>query len=261
MLQEHWHILEDWYMLLRVFSEHKLKYGRDRLPALAGLARLYQARLRDDYCAGLWKGDLARGLSWSRRPNYSTNNTWPIEDQKSKLGAHQSQLPSWSWASCNYPIFSGTPFMDVEPSLLDIRSDSHSLCQTDDVSKVLLLVRGRIKKAFVTNDVAEDKATMRLSGDLTDTRRVDLDDPFFGAPSSLSKVSDSDEAAKKIFTKEIECLLLSSREPPVPTWSILLLERVNDHPTPNVYRRIGAADLDLDWDWFAGIADRTIRIV
>lgn len=74
-----------WYDLVRSYSQRSLTKGIDRLPALAGLARHFQLRTGDSYCAGLWKGDLLHGLIW----NYH-----------GKTGSLSEYIgPSWSWVS------------------------------------------------------------------------------------------------------------------------------------------------------------------
>ncbi|KAF6788488.1 hypothetical protein CSOJ01_14984 [Colletotrichum sojae] len=70
-----------------------LTVGTDVLPAFAGTASLFQTLIGDQYLAGLWKGDLHRGLIWSRYE--------PADDQvleEGLLNAQQYMGPSWSWA-------------------------------------------------------------------------------------------------------------------------------------------------------------------
>lgn len=70
-----------------------LTVGTDVLPAFAGTASLFQTLIGDQYLAGLWKGDLHRGLIWSR---YEPANDQVLED--GLLSAQQYMGPSWSWA-------------------------------------------------------------------------------------------------------------------------------------------------------------------
>ncbi|KAF1989458.1 HET-domain-containing protein, partial [Aulographum hederae CBS 113979] len=76
----------EWRKLVRRYSWRHLTYARDKFPALGGLARAVNEVLRDEYVAGLWKGDLVRGLLW-----------WVLEPRKC-LGEEGWRAPSWSWA-------------------------------------------------------------------------------------------------------------------------------------------------------------------
>ncbi|KAF2009125.1 HET-domain-containing protein, partial [Aaosphaeria arxii CBS 175.79] len=46
------------------YTRLHLTFARDRLPAFAGIARLYGGAGRGDYVAGLWTGSLASDLLW-----------------------------------------------------------------------------------------------------------------------------------------------------------------------------------------------------
>ncbi|KAF9773647.1 hypothetical protein IL306_008518 [Fusarium sp. DS 682] len=78
-----------WYSLVQYYSWRKFTVPSDRLPALAGLATRFQRVFGDEYYAGLWKGDLLRGLLWS-------HGRWGSD----KGGLRGENIgPSWSWAS------------------------------------------------------------------------------------------------------------------------------------------------------------------
>lgn len=57
-----------WGQILINYSRlghHSLQTPRDILPAISGLASHYHTWLQEEYNAGLWKGDLLRGLMWT----------------------------------------------------------------------------------------------------------------------------------------------------------------------------------------------------
>lgn len=41
----------------------------DGLPAMSGIAAVVQEETSDQYLAGIWKGDLGRGLAWRNSLN------------------------------------------------------------------------------------------------------------------------------------------------------------------------------------------------
>jgi hypothetical protein len=71
-------------ILFHQYSNRLLTKSSDKLPALAGLARLFSEKLADDYLAGLWKKSLIKCLFWDIR-------------RARTLSYYRA--PSWSWAS------------------------------------------------------------------------------------------------------------------------------------------------------------------
>ncbi|KAF1955442.1 HET-domain-containing protein, partial [Byssothecium circinans] len=61
--------LHFWYAQVSLYSERDLSKGHDKFPAVSGLARALAPKIGLRYLAGIWEGDLARGLSWLRRKN------------------------------------------------------------------------------------------------------------------------------------------------------------------------------------------------
>ncbi|EAT88491.1 hypothetical protein SNOG_04731 [Parastagonospora nodorum SN15] len=58
-----------WLFLVQLFSNCCLSYEEDTLPALSGLALIFQRFTQDHYIAGIWKKSLLQGLLWARSPN------------------------------------------------------------------------------------------------------------------------------------------------------------------------------------------------
>jgi hypothetical protein len=75
--------LSYWYNGLDRFRRRKITYLQDRLPAIAGVAKIVQQRTHYNYKAGLWLEEIHRGLLWI----------------STVLGQRPSttRAPSWSW--------------------------------------------------------------------------------------------------------------------------------------------------------------------
>jgi hypothetical protein len=73
-------------------SQRQLSKSRDKLPCLAGLVSRLASATSASYLAGLWREDLAVGLTWTT-PSPGT------------LIRHADCAPSWSWASVDGPIY------------------------------------------------------------------------------------------------------------------------------------------------------------
>ncbi|KAK4176255.1 heterokaryon incompatibility protein-domain-containing protein [Triangularia setosa] len=81
-----------WVRAVECFTALSLSFPRDKLPALSGVAKQIQRRLRpdDDYLAGLWRSTLLPDLCW-----------WSVGK---KQIPQRWRGPSWSWVSIDGPI-------------------------------------------------------------------------------------------------------------------------------------------------------------
>jgi hypothetical protein len=87
-----------WYKAVEEFTRRDLTFKSDKLPAISALAQVFRNATGDEYRAGLWRGDILRGLLWSTYPTLvlSKPPVW--------------RAPSWSWASNdNEVVYKGLP--------------------------------------------------------------------------------------------------------------------------------------------------------
>jgi Heterokaryon incompatibility protein (HET) len=101
---------QGWNFYTQRYSDTKLTYEEDILPALSSLARLMQASAPDIYLAGLWKQHLPNCLLWM---SYYWNNAHRAKrtkvsttDPKGSRGRSSPAYvaPSFSWTSRLGPI-------------------------------------------------------------------------------------------------------------------------------------------------------------
>lgn len=78
-----------WYMLIEHYAGLRLSREADRLPAILGIARVFQQIFGVTFVAGLWAQDLHRGLLWWK---YRI-----IESSHDTAGHGLTTSPSWSW--------------------------------------------------------------------------------------------------------------------------------------------------------------------
>jgi hypothetical protein len=81
-----------WYGVVRVYSDRRLTFASDKLPALAGIASRVHAITKDRYLAGHWHKELERSLFWRTEVQSDTGHPGRVKDYRA---------PSWSWASVN----------------------------------------------------------------------------------------------------------------------------------------------------------------
>ncbi|KAH0565866.1 hypothetical protein GP486_000744 [Trichoglossum hirsutum] len=88
-----------WYELVKDYSPRHFRYVRDRLIAISGLAKIFGDLIgNDEYVAGLWKGDMVRGLLW----HVSGVNLIPAKSAEDSTDGNMA--PSWSWTSAGVNV-------------------------------------------------------------------------------------------------------------------------------------------------------------
>lgn len=83
-----------WRMIVAIYTRANLTRDSDKLPALSGIALLFQHVLQDSYFAGLW------------RKSFVFDMTWSPADLGRRVLTRPSvyRAPSWSWASVDGPV-------------------------------------------------------------------------------------------------------------------------------------------------------------
>lgn len=83
-----------WIEVVANVSRRFLTYEGDKLPSIAGVAKLLQGRHGNSYLAGLWQEDLNRQVAWYVDTRFKKHSRNPAF----------KELPSWTWASTDYPV-------------------------------------------------------------------------------------------------------------------------------------------------------------
>ncbi|KAK3318088.1 heterokaryon incompatibility protein-domain-containing protein [Apodospora peruviana] len=108
-----------WNMIVQEYSNYGITYRKDRLPAIAGMAKYYRRLGQDgEYLAGLWKNTFFENLLW-----HSTTRS------ASKARPAEWIAPTWSWASAAEGVrFFGQLWIGLEVidrvKLVDARCES-----------------------------------------------------------------------------------------------------------------------------------------
>ncbi|SPO02586.1 uncharacterized protein DNG_05259 [Cephalotrichum gorgonifer] len=102
-----------WIKIIENYSCRALTNTTDTLPALSGLANEFHRATGDTYVAGLWKGDILRGLCWNRTPQRKRLPNGRIEYQS--CVPERYLAPSWSWAGCHGRIVLFGPQSQFDP--------------------------------------------------------------------------------------------------------------------------------------------------
>jgi hypothetical protein len=115
-------LLEHWPKLVEDYSRRKLTFGKDKLPAISGLAKTIAAVTDDTYWAGLWKSHVIPQLFWEvftqefgllgcSNPkheywcfDHEHDAAKPPEWKPEVKSLSNYRAPSWSWAALDAQV-------------------------------------------------------------------------------------------------------------------------------------------------------------
>ena len=91
-----------WLKIAEQYSARNLTFGKDKLPALSGMAHTFgeENEIRG-YAAGLWRDDMPSALLWM-----VLHNSWDLDKEDDGLSKRPAdyRAPSWSWMSLDGSI-------------------------------------------------------------------------------------------------------------------------------------------------------------
>ncbi|KAI3327243.1 heterokaryon incompatibility protein-domain-containing protein [Xylariaceae sp. AK1471] len=131
-----------WQNVVSEFTSRKLTYDSDKLPAIAGLARLSKKN-NEDYIAGLWKSELPESLLWR------------VDSTQSKR-YDQYVAPSWSWASVTSGVRFPHKYSRYMHNKCKILEACHTLASSNPygaVSGGFIKIKGTVANLFVKEQV------------------------------------------------------------------------------------------------------------
>jgi hypothetical protein len=85
-------IRDEWRKMVDLYSDRRLTFASDKLPALSGVAKAFADLLGDEYLAGTWSGSMIEDLCWYI-------NSIPESPAGVAVKADNYRGPSWSWTS------------------------------------------------------------------------------------------------------------------------------------------------------------------
>jgi Heterokaryon incompatibility protein (HET) len=86
-----------WHEILTEFLSRDLTYSKDALISMSGVAREFARVLKDNYLAGIWRGDLLPGLTWHTK-RMQMQELLQLHEGWS-YSKRDTESPSWSWAA------------------------------------------------------------------------------------------------------------------------------------------------------------------
>ncbi|KAK4166867.1 heterokaryon incompatibility protein-domain-containing protein [Cladorrhinum sp. PSN259] len=155
------------YGWVREISKGRLTYPTDKLPCIAGLVSRIATATSATYVAGLWKEDIAAGLTW-----------FALYQQP--LTRHKDGAPSWSWSSVDGRLDYPNPFLrdNENPGILSPIEGLELELVDAIVDGIDPGPFGRVRAARLTVCGTIWPGTLRTVADPQGTKRTMLDGPF-----------------------------------------------------------------------------------
>ena len=178
----------EWHSIVAVYTRRNLTKVSDKLPAISGVASVFQQMTRANYLAGIWDVDIHRGLLWQLP--LDVNSRWVA---KSKA----ERKPSWSWIStegttCVQPDWYIKDLRASDPNNMELLSYRIELVNEQnpfgEVVSGKIEVRGLVRRVIpFQRDMNPSITRSYLNTDL----KLHLDHPETGKVTSYSVVPDT----------------------------------------------------------------------
>lgn len=164
-----------WYDIVAEYSDRRLTFAFDKLPALAGIASRIHDVTRDDYLAGHWRRELERSLFWRLETETACGHPGRVKEYRA---------PSWSWASVD--AFTLFDYANLNPD--------EDLPTTIEILEASVDVEGKnpfgcvtagklvIKADIIRASWHEGSGSWRIDGAVTTHGDTQFDDLKFTSP-------------------------------------------------------------------------------
>jgi len=129
-----------WHEMVRLYSQRRLTYSKDRLPAIAAIAKTMQSlRPGDEYIAGIWRSTLFFDMLWRTRFGQAEWTEGLLAAVKKRMAG---SIPTWSWASISAGVEWGvadTVLSNVE--ILEVRYTVHGPTVSGAITEAAITLR------------------------------------------------------------------------------------------------------------------------
>ncbi|KEY64556.1 hypothetical protein S7711_03622 [Stachybotrys chartarum IBT 7711] len=229
----------DWYAVIENFTKRGITKSFDKLPALSGLAKIFESKLTGRYVGGLWERYLPFGLLWRR------HNEWLTFPEAGY------RAPSWSWAALDGHIgmiSQAEVDTGVGPKVVYIRDieatvSPSTLDPRGQLQGGSVILTGPLKMA----DPRDFEDTMRteeeLEREITVTGWKSPTKEWLRDRGEIVGMATYDRQSSTKTGEPVYCLQISSKPNTKQKWYGILLNRSAEE---NVYTRVGMCEGWLD---------------
>ncbi|KAJ4108707.1 hypothetical protein NW768_012184 [Fusarium equiseti] len=220
-----------WLYLISRYKGLVLTHDADRLPALSGLARLWQSRGAGQYLAGIWRDHLPESLLWYN------------EERTSCKRWDGYMAPSWSPFSLGYiddrtnirrPAFE---FLDLDYHIMTERVAQVVDAQSSPVGNDTM---GAVKAGFI--ELKSRMGTIRVEGNGRFHSVDSLLEPYQG-PSKLHPgiwgTVRWDCPAGDVYQRDVSLILLAYSNLNSYVHYVIAMVVMPSETVPGAYKRVG----------------------
>ena len=251
-----WRLVED-------YSGRSFTFGKDRLPAIAGLISYFRETTNDLPCLGMWNNSFHLDLAWMRAGRLS---------KKQASGDTEWDFPSWTWLSCPVDVIFEPAAANAPLELREIPMTVNSHVKiidwlvfwqghpfTSKLKSTRLFVEGPVQDLFI--EIPAEAKTFKP--------------PYCIINHKLSKDSKLPVWWRSIVQFDREewnpaktwaCLLVlsaiySDEQRKRREDTFLLIEPLSADPEPAIFRRVGIGVSRDDENTFSSAVQRTFHMV
>ncbi|KAH6882009.1 heterokaryon incompatibility protein-domain-containing protein [Alternaria rosae] len=129
-----------WHQMVELYSKRRLTYSKDRLPAIAAIAKIMQSLRQDDeYTAGIWRSSLCIDILWHgprMRAPWTGNQLAAVKRRMA------GSIPTWSWASTSTHVtWMGAHEVLSTVEVLEVRYAVHGPTVSGRVIEAAITIR------------------------------------------------------------------------------------------------------------------------
>ena len=233
-----------WRSMVVEYSSLNLTFGKDKLPALSGLAKEMQKYRAGRYLAGMWESDLLSDLLWRVTDTSMSSRCCPW------------RAPSWSWVSVEgivaYDEKDSPGTWHFLATVIEVECIPAGLDTTGAVSSGHLVISGKL----IESSHYDPKKNQAPNGSYNEGEvrsRLILDFPFSTIPTATAK-SDID-----IYLLEVGQTEMWERMSAI----YLVLNKLDTEP--DTYQRVGLEYVygksKTGESWEQNIKNSVVRII
>ncbi|KAE9582726.1 hypothetical protein CGMCC3_g1346 [Colletotrichum fructicola] len=244
-----------WQSIVWSYSETQLTKASDKLIALSGIAKYFQAKMKDMYVVGMWRSTLESSLLWKADPTGQIDGSPSVRPEKYRA-------PTFSWASIDGRITTPDPTREnLLIQVVDLHLDHESPDTTGLITGGYLDLKCRPGSfEMVVNGVGKRrKLFLKVEGAIVKSKHKEYWATGVGVYLDVSQKSFDDEnKAGSLYYVPTQKQTTAG----VDLWYLLL---VAVDETETTFRRIGiAVTAEAEEIGLLSTVDkevRTIRIV
>lgn len=227
-------LYESWQITMNSYSSRNLTKGKDKFAALAGITEFFGSVIEDEAVAGLWKGDLGRGLMWKVPAGKHGEKD---EEVAASLG-----VPSWSWVKVKGPVDTSVADTKLCAEDLDAIVKWDGLPMTSRIVDGIVRGKGRILKITEVEKTGDEECFCLGARNIAIEGQEGNDQSFkvYWYMDECTDAVEADLSFLLVRFNDIKDVKWETTAREVAALIVARMENSQDVPT---FRRVGVGDI------------------